>query len=100
MRTLSLEDLIKILRDDKSALHSSYGVTRIGIFGSFAQGRQTISSDIDMVVEFEKDKKNIHNFLQLKRFMEKKLSRKIDLGFEQALKPAVRDKIKGKIIYV
>jgi predicted nucleotidyltransferase len=100
MKTLSLEDIIQLLQVNKSSLYSSYGVTRIGIFGSFAQGRQTISSDIDMVVEFEKDKKNIHNFLQLKRFMEKKLSRKIDLGFEHALKPAVRDRIKGKIIYV
>jgi uncharacterized protein len=100
MKTLSLEDLIKLLKENKSSLYSSYGVTRIGIFGSFAQGRQTIYSDIDMVVEFEKDRKNIHNFLQLKRFMEKKLSRKIDLGFENTLKPAIRDKIREKIIYV
>ena len=100
MKPLSLEDIVKLLQENKSSLHSSFGVTRIGIFGSFAQGRETISSDIDMVVEFEKDKKNIHNFLQLKRFMEKELSRKIDLGFEHSLKPLIRDKVKGSIIYV
>ena len=68
----------------------------MGVFGSFVQNKQTISSDIDMVVEFEKGRKNIHSFLQLKRFLEKELARKVDLGFENSLKPVVRDKIKGK----
>jgi predicted nucleotidyltransferase len=29
----------------------------MGVFGSFAQGGQTIERDIDLVVEFEKNKK-------------------------------------------
>jgi predicted nucleotidyltransferase len=53
-----------------------------------------------MVVEFEKSRKNIHSFLQLKRFLEKELSRKVDMGFEHSLKPIVRENIKEKIIYV
>ncbi len=100
MEALRLEDIIKKLQKNKSYLNNMFGVTRIGIFGSFAQGQQTISSDIDMVVEFEKSRKNIHSFMQLKRFMEKELARKIDLGFEHSLKPIVRERIKGKIIYV
>lgn len=100
MEALKLEDIIKKLQTKKSYLNNMFGVTRLGIFGSFAQDRQTISSDIDMVVEFEKSRKNIHSFLQLKRFMERELGRKIDLGFEHSLKPIVRDRIKGKIIYV
>ena len=72
----------------------------MGVFGSFAQSGQTIGSDIDLVVEFEKSKKNIHTFLQLRRLLEKELSRKVDLGFEHSLKPLVREGIKGKIIYV
>ena len=77
-----------------------FGVTRIGIFGSFVRGEQTSSSDIDIVVEMEKGKKNLHNFLQLKRLLEKETARKIDLGLEHSLKPAIRDKIKEQIIYV
>ncbi|MFH1627111.1 MAG: nucleotidyltransferase domain-containing protein [Pseudomonadota bacterium] len=72
----------------------------MGIFGSFAKEAQTASSDLDMVVEFEKSRKNIHSFLRLKRFLEKELSRKVDLGFEHSLKPVVRENIKKKIIYV
>ncbi len=72
----------------------------MGIFGSFVQGDQVASSDIDMIVDIEKARKNIHSFLQLKRYLEKELEKKIDLGFEHSLKPILRDKIKKQVIYV
>lgn len=100
MKKTTLEDIIAPLRAKKQFFHEAFGVTKIGIFGSFAQGKPTSSSDIDIVIEMEKSKKNIHNFLQLKRLLELELNRSVDLGFEHTLKPMVRDKIKGKIIYV
>jgi hypothetical protein len=100
MKILSKQEIIAYLSDNKKFFHERFGVNRIGIFGSFMQDRQTISSDIDMVVEFEKGRKNIHSFMHFKRFLEKELARKIDLGFEHTLKPIVKDKIKGKIVYV
>lgn len=100
MEISSISELIEYLQKHKDLLHERFGITRMGIFGSFAQESQTISSDIDMVVEFESSRKNIHSFLQLKRFLEKELSRKVDLGFEHSLKAPVRERIKDKIIYV
>jgi uncharacterized protein len=93
-------DLIEYLRDKKAFLREKFGVTRIGVFGSFARGVQTHKSDIDLIVEIEKNKKSIHTFLQLKRSLERELSRKVDLGFEHSLKPTVRKNIKKEIIYV
>jgi len=100
MEISSIHEILAYLSDNKNYFYERFGVNRMGVFGSFVQDKQTISSDIDMVVEFEKGRKNIHSFLQLKRFLEKELARKVDLGFENSLKPVVRDKIKGKIIYV
>jgi predicted nucleotidyltransferase len=100
MKISSKEEIVEYLKRNKGFLYDKYGVTRMGIFGSFIRDEQTRSSDIDMVVEIEKSRKNIHSFLQLKRFLEKELARKIDLGFEHSLKPMVREKIKGQIIYV
>lgn len=100
MEISSINELINYLKNHKTLLRERFGVTRLGVFGSFAEEAQTISSDIDMVVEFEKGKKNIHSFLELKRFLEKELSRKVDLGFEHSLKPIVRESVKDKIIYV
>jgi uncharacterized protein len=99
-RVSSLEDILRNLRKNRAFLRDRFGVTRIGVFGSFARGEQDSSSDVDVVVEIEQAKKNIHCFLQLKRFLEKETARKIDLGFENALKPIVKERIKKQIIYV
>ncbi len=96
----SVEEIVAHLKSIKDLLHERFGVTRMGIFGSFVRNEQTGSSDIDIVVEVEQNKKNIHSFLQLKRFLENELSRNVDLGFEHTLKPVVRENIKENIIYV
>jgi hypothetical protein len=100
MEKLSLKDIIKHLQRNKGYLYDRFGVTSIGIFGSFVRGEHTSSSDIDIVVEMEGNRKNIHTFLQLKRYLEKETARKIDLGFEHSLKPIVKERIKEQIIYV
>ena len=100
MEISSKDEMVAYLKKNKSFFYDRFGVTRMGIFGSFVRGEQTRSSDIDMIVEIEKGRKNIHSFLQLRRFLEKELAKKIDLGFEHSLKPIVRDKIKEQIIYV
>jgi hypothetical protein len=94
------EEIVEYLRTNKKVLRDNFGVTRLGIFGSFVRHTQHISSDIDLVVEFEKGRKNIHTFLRLKRFLEKEFARKVDMGFEHSLKPVVRENIKGRILYV
>ena len=100
MEITSTVELVAYLKDRKAFLRERFGVTLIGVFGSFARGGQSLESDIDLVVELENSKKNIHSFFQLRRLLEKELSRKVDLGFENSLKPIVRENIKGKIIYV
>lgn len=100
MEISSRQEIVAYLKNNKKFFYEKFGVTRMGIFGSFVRDEQTRSSDVDMVVEIEKDRKNIHSFLQLKRFLEKELARTIDLGFEHSLKPIVREKIKEQIIYV
>ena len=96
----SIEEVVQYLNKNRIYLHDRFGITSIGIFGSFVRGEQTPYSDIDMFIEMEKSKKNIHIFLQLKRFIEKEIGRKVDIGFEHSLKPAIREKIKEHIIYV
>ena len=99
MSRTSADEIISFLRLNRELLNKSFGVIRIGIFGSFARGEQSVTSDIDMVVEMDKDKKNIHSFLKLKRFLENEMEREIDLGFEHSLKPAVKEKVIKQIIY-
>ena len=100
MKISSIEKIVTYLKNKKEFFYDRFGVTSMGVFGSFVRDEQTALSDIDMVIEMEKDRKNIHSLLQLKRFLEKELERKVDLGFENSLKPVVKEKLKGRIIYV
>jgi len=45
------EDLIKRILEERERL-LFFGVTSIGLFGSFGRGEQTSSSDVDILVEF------------------------------------------------
>ena len=99
MSSLERKDLLKYLSTKKKYFKDIYGVSKIGVFGSFARDEQKISSDIDIIVEFEKGRKNIHNFLNLKRYLEAELGRNIDLGIEHSLKPLIKEKIRGQIYY-
>ena len=98
-KDLTHTDILNFLKTEKEFLRNEFGVVNIGLFGSFSRGKQRADSDIDMIVEFEENKKNIHSFFRLKRFLEKEFSKKVDLGLENTLKPVVKDKIKEDIIY-
>jgi predicted nucleotidyltransferase len=47
------QQVTDILRQQFPYLAAEYGVTRLGLFGSYAKGRAHEQSDIDVVAEFE-----------------------------------------------
>jgi predicted nucleotidyltransferase len=100
MPILTEEQILSLIKSHKDDFHERYGVYRIGLFGSFARNEQTEASDVDIAIEMEPAKKNIHNFLAFKRHLEKELGRKVDLGIEGAMKPEARKFIEKEIIYV
>jgi predicted nucleotidyltransferase len=50
---LNKERIIEIIGDNYPCLVSEYGGKRIGLFGSYAKGRQTEEGDIDILADFE-----------------------------------------------
>ncbi|MHC1590510.1 MAG: nucleotidyltransferase family protein [Candidatus Helarchaeales archaeon] len=73
----TLKDVEKILRENKRNLKEKYGISKIGVFGSHARGEQVESSDIDVVVEFEKPIGM--KFFEIWDHLEKILDSKVDL---------------------
>jgi hypothetical protein len=45
------------LRQLLPELQQTYGITRLGIFGSYIRGEQTETSDLDLLVEFDPDRR-------------------------------------------
>ncbi len=92
MKALNKEDIFKLLKQNKAKLRK-HSVKKIGLFGSVLRGEHTNESDIDLIVEFDKGKKNYDNFIELVFVLEGILQRKIDLLTIEALNPYMKPKI-------
>lgn len=93
--------ILKQLREHWDILRK-YGVKRVGLFGSFANGTQNKKSDIDLVVEFKKP--SFDNYLLLSDYLEGLFKRKVDIltpwGVKSIRVKEVVEGIKRSLIYV
>jgi predicted nucleotidyltransferase len=92
----SREEVLRILEANRETIRG-YGVHRLGLFGSFARGEATEESDLDFVVEFTR--KSFDAYMDLKAFLEKLFSCRVDLVVEDAIKPRIRASILKETMY-
>ena len=69
-----------------------YGVKKVALFGSLVRGEMREDSDIDILVEIERDI-SLLDFIGLKIEIEEALGRKVDLVEYCTIKPLLKDKI-------
>jgi hypothetical protein len=91
--------ILSFLSDHKESLKQNFGVTQIGLFGSYARGDANEESDVDIAVEIDAPNK-FRSFFGLKHYLETNLYPKIDLGIESTLKPIAKEFVQKEIIYV
>lgn len=78
------KEIIKRIVNERNKL-ASFGVVSIGLFGSFARGEQTPSSDVDILVEFEPEKHTFDNFMEVSFLLEDLLGRKVEVVTPEGL---------------
>lgn len=88
-----------LLADKHQALSQAYGVSKIAVFGSFARGEETNSSDIDIMVKFDRPI-GLLRFVELENQLADLLNRRVDLVTEKAIKPALKQEIMKDAVYV
>jgi predicted nucleotidyltransferase len=76
------------------------GVRSLGIFGSFAAGRPSAESDVDVLVEFDPSKKSFDAYWGLSEFLEETLHRPVDLLTRESLSPYFGPRILAEVEYV
>jgi predicted nucleotidyltransferase len=74
-------------------------VRKLGLFGSYARGDASSSSDVDFLVEFEDDA-SFDRYFELKELLEAQLNLPVDLVTKKAIKTRIFDLVKREIIYV
>lgn len=76
----------------------SFGVRRLGLFGSCARGESTAESDLDFLVDLER--KTFDDYMGLKLYLEDLFGCDVDLVMTSAIKPALRERILGEAVDV
>ena len=96
----TLDEIKEVLKKHKDELRKLFGVKGIGIFGSYAREEQTELSDVDILVEFEREIG--WEIVDLKDYLEKLLGVKVDLVSKNGIvrKPLLWKYVREEIIYV
>ena len=92
-------EIIDVLRNNEHHL-KTFGVQKIGLFGSFVREQQHPNSDIDLLVKFEKTKKTFDNFMALSFFLEDLLACPVEIVTPESLSPHIGPHILKEIEYV
>ena len=94
----SLDEIRDILRSHKQDLRMKYHVKELGVFGSFARGEESDSSDVDILVDF--DEPIGWEYIDLIAYLESILGMKVDLVTPMALKRQIKDNILKELVSV
>jgi hypothetical protein len=99
---LTREEITAVLRENFSYLASEYGVKRIGLFGSYAGNMPSETSDVDIVVEFERPIG--FRFAEFAEYLEDLLGKPVDIltpaGIQGIRVEGVAKSIEESIVYV
>ena len=88
-----------VFREHKEELRKRFGVSHVGVFGSYSRGEATPASDIDIVVEI--DNPDLFIMAALKAYLEDLFTREVDVvRFRHHMNPALKKRIEHDAVYV
>ena len=96
---MNRDDVLNILRKYKKTNQEKYGLISLGVFGSFARNEQTISSDVDIVLQTKTP--NLFNIVHIKDDLQKELLLSVDIvRLRKKMNPSLRQSIEDEAVYV
>jgi predicted nucleotidyltransferase len=86
MKTLS--EIKQMLQSQKPYLAERYGVTEIGVFGSYVRGEQRPDSDLDILIELEDPPRiSLLGLVNLENYLSDLLGVQVQVAIKKNLKP-------------
>ena len=93
------ETILRELRRIKPNLEQLYGVTKIGIFGSFARNEIREDSDVDVVVEMLEP--DLFYMVHIKETLEESFKMPVDvIRYREMMNSRLKARIDREAVYV
>ena len=96
---MTLTDIKNKLTALKPELHERFGVSEIGVFGSWVRGEQKETSDIDVLVGFDR-RTDLFDLMELQEFLEETFERKVDIAPRDSLREHIGKYILAEVEYL
>lgn len=100
MQNLKKSNIIQYLEQRKDDFIKNYFIKKIGLFGSFANDKYNINSDIDIVYETSTKDLTFSQLSQIEDELKKQFQRNIDLVNLKYMNPIIKRKALKDVIYV
>ena len=92
---------IKTYLTQKKPQLRKYGITEIGIFGSYIKNSATHKSDIDILIDIQRPSTiGLLELLEIENQLSEELNTKVDLVIKSDLKPAIGSHILREVQYI
>ncbi len=95
----SLQEVKKELELLMPTLKKRFKVETIEIFGSYARGEQSETSDVDILVTYSQ-MISFFTVYDLKKYLERRLKIKVDIVSKKFLNPNIKDKVLQEAVPV
>jgi len=96
---MNRNEIILALRRFKERNQNKYRIIRIGIFGSAARAAMKEESDIDVVVELEKQ--DLFNIIGIKQDLEEQMQQAVDIvSYRKNMNEFLKQRIDNEAAYV
>jgi predicted nucleotidyltransferase len=96
---LQADKLRARLRQELPNLSARFGVTSLGMFGSFARNENRSESDLDLLVTFQ-SAPGLLTFIELENHLGDLLGVKVDLVMRESLKPHIGKRVLAELVPV
>ena len=97
----TLDEITKLLQEQKPYLAERYGVTEVGVFGSYVKDSQDSDSDIDILIELEEPPRiDLIDLINLEFYLSDLLGAKVDVALKGNLKKRIGRRILSEVIAV
>jgi predicted nucleotidyltransferase len=96
---ITLEQAVGLLRTHRAELEQM-GVQHAAVFGSLARGDATETSDLDVMVELDENRRlSVFDLAGICLFIEDRARLPVDLSQKRNLHPLIREEVLAEAVY-
>jgi len=98
-KVTSLDEIKEVIEQHRPELKRQFHVDKIGVFGSYARGKQKKRSDVDFLVTFD-EAISLFDRVDLNIYLKELMGRKVDVIPHYNLRLELREYVLKDLIYL